>query len=146
MMGHVTHHRPYPHVDVSRRLRWSLLGIELFAGLNALGGGVGLIITGLGMPETQLEDTPFDSFLVSGLLLAIVVGGSILGAAVAAWRRHPLGGIASVGAGGVMLGWIAIEALMIHDGRALQAISTVLALLTLTLAVLLSRTEARSGA
>jgi hypothetical protein len=66
-------------------VRRALLGAEVFVGLNAVAGGVGLIVNGLGIPKDQLAGTPFDSFLIPGLLLSIVVGGSMLGAAWAVW-------------------------------------------------------------
>lgn len=101
--------------------------------MNALGGGIGLVINGLGIPKAQLEDTPFDSFVVPGLFLAIVVGGTMLGAAWATWRRSLWADEATLLAGGTMLGWIIIESGMIHDGRPLQAAIALLALLTLVL-------------
>jgi len=124
---------------VDRIARRALLGVEIFAGLNAVGGGIGLTVNGLGIPKAQLGGTPFDSFLLPGVLLAGVVGGSLLGAAVALWRRHPLGGLASVGAGAIMLGWIAVESLMIHDGRPLQVTVAALSVATLALGWWLAR-------
>lgn len=60
----------------------ALLALTSFSALTAIGGGVGVLVTGLGIPKSQLEGTPFDSFLVPGLLLAIAVGGSLATAAV----------------------------------------------------------------
>ena len=138
MVRHAIHHGDSP-VKQPRVARRALLGVELFAGLNALGGGIGLIANGLGIPKEQLADSPFDSFLVPGLLLSFVVGGSLLGAAIAVWRRHPSGGLASLGAGAIMLGWIAVESLMVHDGRPLQVAVAALALVTLVLGWQLTR-------
>jgi hypothetical protein len=103
-------------------------------GLIAVPCGVLLIVNGLGMSEDVLDRSPFDTFLVPGLLLAAVVGGSLLGAAWLAWRRHPRAGIAGVAAGSILLGWIVIEAVMISGGRMLQAIVLVWALVIIALA------------
>jgi len=55
-----------------------LLILLAFLGLGALGGGGVLIIspTGklFGMPMTMLGKSPFDSFLIPGLILFIVIG------------------------------------------------------------------------
>jgi hypothetical protein len=126
-------------------VRRALLGVEVFSGLNAVAGGVGLIVNGLGIPKDQLAGTPFDSFLVPGLLLSLVVGGSMLGAARAVWTRHPRAGLVSMGAGGIMLGWIAVESVMIHDGRPLQVTIAALALVTLALGWWLDTREAAAG-
>jgi hypothetical protein len=115
------------------RLR-ALLAAETVMGLIAVPCGVLLIVNGLGMSEDVLDRSPFDTFLVPGLLLAAVVGGSLLGAAWLAWRRHPRAGIAGVAAGSILLGWIVIEAVMISGGRMLQAIVLVWALVIIALA------------
>jgi hypothetical protein len=99
-----------------------LLAVELFVGLLAVPGGVMLIVNGLGMSRAVLAHSPFDSFLIPGLLLSVVVGGSLLGAAWSVWRRHLLAPMASLGAGFVLLGWIVVEAAMVHVGRELQAV------------------------
>jgi len=120
----------------------ALLMVELFAGVTALAGGIGLVINGLGIPRDQLESTPFDTFLMPGLILSLVVGGSLLIAARMIWKRSPLAPLASLTAGCILLGWILVEAVMIDDGRVLQAVVFALALLTISLAWLLRRREA----
>jgi len=136
------HARPAdPEPRGARGLRWTTLAVTLFAGMNAVGGGAGLLVNGLGMPKAQLADTPFDGFLVPGVLLGVVVGGSMLVAAIATWRRSRRAGAMTIGAGAIMLGWIAVEATMIHDGRPLQVAVALLALLTLGLGWLQRRLD-----
>jgi hypothetical protein len=50
-----------------------------------------------------------------------------------------------MGAGGIMLGWIAVESLMIHDGRPLQVTVAALALVTLALGRRLATQDAAAG-
>lgn len=125
-----------PRHDPSRRwARCSMLAVEALAGLSAVGGGIGLIATeGLGIPSSALDHSPFTSFVGPGLLLTFAVGGSLLGAAGLVWRRHPAGPLASLLAGGILLGWIGIEAIMVRSGRELQIVVAGLALLTIALA------------
>jgi hypothetical protein len=115
------------------RLRISLLALTALCALNAFAGGIGLVANGLGVPEAELEDTPFSSFVIPGILLAAVVGGTMALACALVWRRHRLASWATVFAGATMLVWIAIEAVMIEDGRPLQVTVAVLALATIAL-------------
>lgn len=119
----------------------ALLALTSLSSLAAIGGGVGLLISGLGIPVSQLDDTPFDSFLVPGLLLAIVVGGSLATAAVSLLQRVRWQGRVAMVSGGIMLGWIAVESLMIHDGRPLQIAVAVMSLLILLLGWLQMRQD-----
>jgi hypothetical protein len=125
---------------LSRRVRrlnrdriW-LIAIELFVGLMAVPCGILLVVNGLGMSRDVLKDSPFDGFLVPGLLLTFVVGGSLLVAALLAWVGHPRARLVSLGAGCILLGWIVIEAAMVWSGRGLQVAILALALLILGLA------------
>lgn len=112
----------------------ALIAAELVMGLIAVPCGVLLIANGLGMSEDVLDRSPFDTFLVPGLLLAVVVGGSLLGAAWLGWHRHSLAGPAGVAAGVILLGWIVVEAAMISGGRMLQAVIFIWALVIIALA------------
>lgn len=56
----------------------TLFILQLFLGVGAVFGGVGLMIdpTGesVGLPSTLLERSPFQDFLIPGILLFIVLG------------------------------------------------------------------------
>src|SRR3954466_12371614 len=97
-----------------------LIALIVLVGAMAFMCGIGLIINGLGMPEAELDGTPFSSYLIPGLGLCLVVGGSLLGAGWLAHRQSPLASLATLGAGCVLLGWIIVEAVLIDAGRALQ--------------------------
>jgi hypothetical protein len=81
------------------------------------GGGGGGVALATGMERKRfslslLDDTPFKSYTVSGLLLGGLVGGTSLVAAVATLRSRgaPL---ASAVAGSVLVGWITGEACLL---------------------------------
>jgi hypothetical protein len=124
----------WPHAPTRPGRSWALLALEGFVGLTAAVCGVGLIVYGLGIPEEELDGTPFDSFLVPGLLLSLVVGGSLLAAAWTVWQRLPQAPLVSAAAGCVLLGWIVGEAILIDGGRGLQAAVLAFALLIIGLA------------
>jgi hypothetical protein len=56
---------------------------------------------------------PFESFVVPGLLLFFVVGGSLAVAGIATIRRRPHGPLSAVVAGAVLCGWISVQVTLI---------------------------------
>ena len=71
-----------------RALRVVLFIVDLFVALTAIGGGIALF-TGLEsderIPPEWLDGTPFKSYVIPGLILAVVVGGS---AAIATFATY----------------------------------------------------------
>src|SRR5438045_148507 len=108
----------------------ALFVLHLFVGLTAIPCGILLVINGLGMPKSTLAHSPFDGFIIPGLILSIVVGGSALKAAILVYRRSRFAPLRSKGAAVILLGWISIEALMVRDGRPLQLVIFCISLLT----------------
>jgi len=102
--------------------RRTLVGLHLFNALSAVGGGIALVAGGLGVPATLLRHTPFDSFVVPGIFLAAVIGGSAtIGATalLAHWLRAP---VTSAAAGAIMVGWILGETLLVEGFSWLQGL------------------------
>ena len=108
-----------------------LIGLLLFNGIGAVFGGIGLLTDSIGMPLSLLDGTPFDSYVVPGLILLVVVAGSSLAAAGMLLRDHRHSGIASLLAGAVLLGWIVVEFILIPAGWMFQVVYLVVALLIL---------------
>ena len=102
--------------------RRTLVGLHLFNALSAVGGGIALVAGGLGVPTTLLRHTPFHSFVVPGIFLAGVIGGSAtIGATalLARWRRAL---VTSAAAGAIMVGWILGETLLVEGFSWLQGL------------------------
>jgi hypothetical protein len=97
--------------------RIALVAIDGFAAVSAIGGGLALVtgLEGARFPVAWLHGTPFSSYTVPGLILAVVVGGSAAVAAVATLRNSMAGALASVFAGVIMLGWIVGEILILNQ-------------------------------
>jgi hypothetical protein len=94
---------------------WSLVVVAAFNALSAVGGGIGMVTAdGLSMPKSMLADTPFSTFTIPGLILALVVGGTQSAAVwlLLARRRSAL--LWSAVAGFGMLIWIVTEIGFIH--------------------------------
>jgi hypothetical protein len=96
-----------------KRARITLLVIELFVGVWAVIGGVGLVtgaIPFLRMPVEYLQDTPFADYTVPGLLLLLAVGGSNLLAAATILFGREVGVLTSALAGLLLVGFEIVEA------------------------------------
>ena len=103
-------------------MRRTLVGLHLFNALSAVGGGIALFAGGLGVPTALLRHTPFDSFIVPGIFLAAVIGGSATIGAIALlahWLRAP---VTSAAAGAIMVCWILGETLLVEGFSWLQGI------------------------
>ncbi|HVC79852.1 MAG TPA: hypothetical protein VNL35_05035 [Chloroflexota bacterium] len=73
--------------------RKALIAVEAFVGLSAFAGGVALMLGPKGsilpLSTSLLDGTPFADYFIPGALLALVIGGGMLGAALLLWRRRP---------------------------------------------------------
>lgn len=127
-----------PRIGTRARLlvRRALAALCLFTGLTAIVGGGLLFIwplgpPGLGLPLSVLEQSPFTTFLVPGLLLCWAVGIPNLAAGILAARRHVWGERAGAVGGAAITIWIATEMVMLRSMAWLQALYLVVGLLTL---------------
>jgi len=93
------------------------LGLEIFLSLGALAGGLALILGPRGevipLQVSSLAGSPFDSYLVPGLVLFGVLGLGPLVAVAMTLRRHPLAPLAAVVTGAALLGWLAVEIVIV---------------------------------
>lgn len=86
---------------------------SVFVALTAIGGGITLAIGLDEFPAGWLIGTPFSSYLIPGMILAVVVGGSAVVAAVATLHKSDTGVLTSMLAGAILLGWLAGERLIL---------------------------------
>lgn len=96
----------------------ALIVLDCFASVAAL-IGMCILVFGWGyrFPSSWLEGTPFADYIVPGLILGLVVGGSALVAMVATIKSARIGAIASMIAGVIMMGWVVGEYLLIPQVR-----------------------------
>lgn len=115
--------RPEGGSELQARV-WAV-GLAGFVALSAIGGAIELVgwPRGTGyVPIEVLHGTPFTTFVVPGLLLGLVVGGTSLVATVLAGVRSRGAVYATVIAGGTLTGWIASEVAMMRSIHWLHAI------------------------
>lgn len=101
-----------------KALRVALFIVDLFVALTAIGGGIALF-TGLEsserVPPEWLHGTPFKSYVIPGLILAVIVGGSAAIATFATYDSRSAGGAMSLLAGVLLMGFIVVEVLILNQ-------------------------------
>jgi hypothetical protein len=109
----------------SKRQRIIAIILLFLVALNALAAGYGFMADpsgrGLGMTTDYIQHSPFNSFLIPGIVLFIVNGICSMITAVIAIRqgRHYQDLIFAQGA--VLTGWIVIQVLMVRDFNRMHA-------------------------
>jgi hypothetical protein len=116
---------------------WLAFALEIFVGAGALFGGIALMARPdgalLGMPVSLLQHSPFPNFLVPGVVLTLIVGGSAIAAAVLVLRRANHARDAVLGAATVLMFWMIVQTVFLGIIHPLQP-----ALLSIAFASLLA--------
>ncbi|HEX5728779.1 hypothetical protein [Microbacterium sp.] len=114
--------RPTAHAPSrSPFARTGLVMIEAFVAVTAIAGGTVLVIgallpqtaTAFSPPDGYLAGTPFTSYVVPGLVLAVVVGGVHAAAFILDLTRHPWRVLVAATAGFALLTWIFVQMIFI---------------------------------
>jgi hypothetical protein len=95
-----------------------VIALSAFSGLSAIAGGIELLVWWRGsrfFPLELLRHTPFHTFVIPGVILAGVVGGTSLACCVLAWRRSRAAIDATIIAGAGLTIWIAAESAMFRQ-------------------------------
>ena len=89
-------------------IRTIVIVLDLVIGVAAVAGGVYLLAGARGLSRDWLRGTPFRTFFWPGLVLLVLVGGSLLAAAALLIADAHVGRLVSVEAGVVLLGWAGV--------------------------------------
>jgi hypothetical protein len=108
---------------VNRALSIGLVVLLVFGFASSLLGAIlATVAGGAGVPLSYLAGTPFDSFVIPGLILGVVVGGTQLAGAVGIIaRRGPALLLAAVAGFGMII-WIFVELAIIEEYSWLQTL------------------------
>jgi hypothetical protein len=123
--------------------RWSLVVLEVLIAANAYFGGIGLIRDGMGMPDAWLESTPFDSWVLPGIALLLVIAVPMTIAAALEITESPYAYRASVAVGVVQMLWILAQLVVLRQFFFLQPLLFVLGATVVALAWLAHRRPTR---
>jgi hypothetical protein len=118
-------------------IRITLIVLEILLGLSAVAGGGYALMGARGVPRAWLQGTPFKTYLVPGLVLLVLVGGSMLTSAGLLLGNVSAGRLVSVEAGVILLAWIAAQLVTIGYRHWMQPLSIGLGLAVVVLAFLL---------
>ena len=122
-------------------LTYLLMAALLFQGLSGIAGGSALLADPTGalihLPAAWLEGSPFQDYLIPGVILLVVLGVVPLIVLYGLWKRRAWGGPAALLVGLALVVWIAVEILVIgyHAQPPLQFIYGLVGLAILALAV-----------
>jgi hypothetical protein len=116
-----------PRAGVRITLSWSVparstrlahAAVELLVAVPAVPSGVALVRDGMGLDTGWIDHTLLPDYTIPGILLAVVIGGGMALAAAVTLTRPRLAAPAALAMGVVLLGWLAVETLMIgwHGG------------------------------
>jgi hypothetical protein len=94
---------------LNKAARLSLIILTGFLSLTAMGGGIGLVTNIMAPPVQDLQGSSFKSYLVPGLALFLIVGGGALATMILLIRLHPIGSLASILAGIIIIGFETVE-------------------------------------
>jgi hypothetical protein len=102
-------------------IRYCLIWLEVIVGVGAMYGAVMLVTDAWHLPVHDLQPLPLHGWVVPGLALFAAVTVPMLGAAIAVyWDLRPAADL-SLAAGLLLVGWIAVELLVIGPQMWLQA-------------------------
>ena len=115
-------------------IRYSLIWLELVVGLGAIYGAVMLVTDAWHLPAGDLQPLPLHTWVVPGVALFAVVTVPMLAAAAEVYWRLRHAADLSLAAGLLLVGWIAVQLLVIGPQMWLQAVMAVGGLAVATLA------------
>ncbi len=91
--------------------------LAVFAGANAVaawGGALGLISGALSFGDDLDARLPFDSLVLAGIALGLLVAVPLTTLTVAAWVGDPRTDTLSTAVGAMLIGWIGIQVVVLH--------------------------------
>lgn len=116
--------------------RYSLGFLSGFLALNAFGGGYYGMAGADGVPLNLLEGSPFSSYFIPGLILFVVVGGSLLCTSMAVFAQWKVARLASFASVIIVTGWLAVQVAIIGYVSWMQPVTAIVTLIIFVLACL----------
>ncbi len=108
--------------DQLRRRRYGVVAFAGYVSVSAYFGAVGLISGLLPIDAAMSANLPLHSLVFAGLALAVIVGLPSSAVVWLAARGHPGTAAAATVAGVLLVGWIAVEILIVREFSVLQVL------------------------
>ncbi|WP_426566776.1 hypothetical protein ACPPVT_09685 [Angustibacter sp. McL0619] len=97
---------------------WWLIVLETFVAVQAVYGGISLVLGVWDLDRRALQRLPIlNGWTLPGLSLVVVVAVPMLTAAWLETWAHPKAGLASLVAGSLLMGWIALQLVLLPTMR-----------------------------
>ena len=90
-------------------VRTALIVLEILSGVCALGSAGSALARSKGVARERSHSAPFKTFFVPGLVLLVLIGGSMLAAAGLLLAGGSAARLVSLEAGIVLLGWVGAQ-------------------------------------
>jgi len=121
----------------NKKLAKALGILQLFIGLGAVGGGLGLVLepngSNLEMSIEMLKYSPFLDFLIPGIVLLIVNGLGNIAGSISSFRLFHFAAEIAIALGAFLVAWIMIQVYWIHSFHWLHALYLGLGILEIIL-------------
>lgn len=117
-----------------------LFALQLFVGIGAIGGGLMAILNPQGpggMPADALKNSPFNNYLIPGIILFSVIGlGSIFSSVIIYFRLKFTGYISSIFSWALVI-WIVVQCIMLNAIASLHVIFFIIGLVEAALSAVI---------
>jgi hypothetical protein len=128
--------------SINTILLYVMMGLILFQGISGLFGGIALVNDPSGellqMPLSMLEGSPFDTFLIPGIILLTILGIFPMVVYYGLWKHRIWSWTGALIVSIALIIWIGVEIWMVgyHPEPPLQLIYGVLGMILLGLVML----------
>lgn len=110
---------------IMSKVRRLLFGLHLFVGIGAMSGGLGAILNPenpMGVSTDFLKHSPFNNFLIPGIILFTVIGlGNVFSAVIMHYKVKFEGYICSIFSWALVI-WIIVQCIMLNTIASLHVI------------------------
>ena len=100
-------------IKMGKILHVILIILIAFLALTTFLGGIALIVNLIDMPVELLQGSPFSNYIIPGLSLSVIVGGTALVATILLIRKSKFAILASTTAGVVIMFFEFVEVMVI---------------------------------
>lgn len=123
-----------------KKINRLLFVLHVFVGLGAIGGGLMAILNPEGpggMPADALKNSPFDNFLIPGIILFTIIGlGNVLSAGSILAKSKYRGYISGVFSWALVI-WIVVQCIMLQSVVSLHVIFFIIGLVEVVLSTMI---------
>ncbi len=117
-----------------------LFALHAFVGVGAMAGGLAAITNPqkpLGMSAEFLKNSPFDNFLIPGIILFTIIGlGNVISAFMFRFKSKFQGYISSIFSWALVI-WIAVQCIMLNSVVLLHVLFFFIGLIEATLSMII---------